>query len=298
MKIEVNSRDRVSGVPEDYVFEMKQAIKDIRGFSLIGAYVPNTMYRIVTGYNDTFKFTYTPSTGGGAQTTTSYIGTITGNRDYTIAELTAAIQTEIQTKIGGTEVTVTYDEDTNKLSFLCTDADILSGVFSLLSSARQMWPDVIPVDGSDSLIGFSIAGIARLGAWMLGVKQTDPNTILLSGDDVIVLGDELTPTPMPNQLNMQYPMNRLHLAVGEAAGPTGTGIRTAHGDATYVVPLTVNHAEFQEWYAADTFTQTVTIADDGVAKIRVNWRPVDPALDAAFSFGGVDHTLLIDVVEY
>lgn len=296
MKLEVNSRDRISGTPEDYVFELRQAVKDVRGFSLVGAYVANTMYRIVTGYNDKFKIKYAPPVAVAPLVYTDYTLTITGNRDYTITQLVAALQAAIDGAIGGGVVTLAYDTDTNKLSVENLDIGFIPGKFVFVSSSRQLFPTAI--SSGDISIDLTATGVARLGAWLLGVSQTDPTQVATSADDTVAESNGAGPVVLPNQLNMQYPMNRLHLQVGEAAGPIGNGVRTSFGDTTYTVPLTVNHADFQEWFALDTFEQAVSISDDGIAKIRVRWRAADPDLDSVFTFGGVDHVLIIDVVEY
>ncbi len=290
MKIEVNSRDRSTGTPEAYTYELRQVIKDVRGFKLEHVLVPNTMFRIVTGYNDTFKFQYTPSTGGSAQTTTDYIGTITGDRNYTPAELAAAVQAEIRAETSLTTQTVTYNTTTNKLEFLVDDADVLNGYMDILSSARQM--------SADAVTGFALTGVARLGGWMLGVAQTDPNDTTTTDNDTVINGADLDPTPMPNQLNMQYPMNKLHLSIGEANGPSGINVRNKHLDSTFSVPIEVEHDEFQTWSINSEYMSVSSIPDDGILRMRIEWHAPDPDLDTYFSFGGVDHTLLFDVIEY
>jgi len=105
-RILIDSLYRESGTPENYVIKIFNPIKNIKSVRLLAASVPNSVYPIRTGYNDTLNFTYS-----GAKT-----ATLT-QQNYTGSQLAAELQSKIQTAIASTNVTVVYNSQLNKLIF-------------------------------------------------------------------------------------------------------------------------------------------------------------------------------------
>ena len=106
MKLFIDSYFRETGTPESYTIKMAFPAKYIKNLRLVGAFVPKTIYPVRTGFNDTLDFTYS-----GAKTA------VMSQKNYTGSQLAAELESKIQTAISSSNVTVAYDEQTNKLTF-------------------------------------------------------------------------------------------------------------------------------------------------------------------------------------
>ncbi len=110
MKILVDSAERISGTPEDYVFRTWAELGNATRLELIAAYVPRTMNIV-----NTPAITFTFSTGAGTWSAAGIPG------GYTPTKVAADIQTYIQGSVTGQgTATFVFDYQTGK--FVLTPA--------------------------------------------------------------------------------------------------------------------------------------------------------------------------------
>lgn len=109
----VKSADRTSGTSSNFVWhnkEMSQMLFNIRELELMSVHIPNTIYNIRTGVNNTFTI------NRGTNTVTLSAGM------YTIDTLVSAVQTALGVTDGATTWTVTYSSTTGRVTIAGTNA--------------------------------------------------------------------------------------------------------------------------------------------------------------------------------
>ncbi len=106
VKVLVDSKFRTSGTHQRYKFNVPFPINNVRSMRLIYANFPKTNYPVETDFDNQIDFDYNA---------TSFIATLTGNRNYTGAQLAAELKTQLDTASSTTDFTVVYDANTNKL---------------------------------------------------------------------------------------------------------------------------------------------------------------------------------------
>lgn len=107
VKVLVDSKFRTSGTHQKYKFSIPFPINNVRSMRLIYANFPKTNYPVETDFDNKIDFTYN---------VTSFIATLTGNRNYSGASLAAELKTALDTASSTTDFTCVYDVNTNKIT--------------------------------------------------------------------------------------------------------------------------------------------------------------------------------------
>lgn len=184
-------------------------------------------------------------------------------------------------------------------------ATIPPGNYTLAELATALTTLTTTTWAVNALTGrFTVTGMASLGPFVLTPAVHH------------VLGLPITGiTPLPGTFELPFPavLNwpdylTMDLKVN---GNYGMGLfcqSTAH---TYTVPMKdTMFGEYANWSTAERYPQIDNVADRDILEVRITWHPPDENVSGSttaatnfnnarrfFSFNGVDHQLLLDLIE-
>ena len=183
MKVYVDSRHRISGTTEDFVWQIPETV-DIGDSEMYidCVLIPNTFFSVLAGFNDLIHFFDEPvAVAGGAPTITPR-RTILPQGQYNGISLALAVQTAMQSVSGyNTQLTVTYDPAHAKLK-VALSAPNDSQVRIFADGTFETWntlQTIIPVDPLDTKSAGKVCGF--LGSTTL-VASTTADVL---GDSVV-----------------------------------------------------------------------------------------------------------------
>lgn len=254
--------DRVNGVPEEYEYRLIDPLKNGDRISLSGALLPKTVYPVTAGFNNIYRCEVELP----GPIITFHNVTIEAGRDYTGDELAVQLEDEIvlQTAYGVGDILVTYDSNTNKLSF--ENTSVLS-IFTIFSRNGQ------------GLLGTSVFSVTEL----LGIDAND----FVVGPS----GASITVT-MPNQVDLSWP-RYLYLDISfDLHTGFADNIHTSTTDHTFILHYAESNFLDVEWWTEERdFRQSIQV-NGTVQNIRVRWRPPDFDARNLWNFSGIDHQLI------
>ena len=111
MKIYVDSRHRISGTTEDFVWQIPESVDIPNSQCYIDCcLVPNVFYSVKTGFNDKIRFLDEAVASQGAAAVITPRQAVIAPGQYNGFTLATAVQTAMQTASNFyTQLTVTYD---------------------------------------------------------------------------------------------------------------------------------------------------------------------------------------------
>lgn len=248
MRLAVNSQHRSSGTVENYDFDFFRVIKNVKSMRLVSANFPKTIYPVIAQYNDHLEGTY-------GDTPIAFDITIP-EKNYTGEELAAEIEDQLFNEISAA-ITVTYDDQTNKLTFTGTSIQIFK------------------IYGNDS--------------------QTETNAVCellgIGEDDFIIDNNESD--SLPNQVNLSFP-SYIYLNI-TFSGQGSKGVFDHTDDYTFIIPMIGNFLEYVEHNENSTFVQYIRNPGIDFERISVRIIPSDKTAEQWFSFYGVNHTFILEL---
>ncbi len=164
VKVLIDSKGRSSGTHADYAFNLQFPINNVRSMRLLYANFPQNAYTILAGFNDSIDFTYD---------STLEVAVLTPGRTYDGNQLAAELQTQMDAVIAAPDFTVTYNPNTNKLSFV---------------TAAEAWNFEIQTTTPNSrfIVGLSDPSVASAST-ALGVTFEMPNQVDTNREKYILL---------------------------------------------------------------------------------------------------------------
>ena len=246
MKIIVDNADRRSSdTLEEYQVNLAYPIKNPKQITLSSAAIPKTIYPIQTGYNDLLNFTYS-----GAKSITIV------PKNYSGAQLAAAIQALLQAATSNSDPTCTYDAQTNKLTIGTT------------TTALTILADTTSLQTLNTL-GFT-ANQATSGGGLDTFEAT-------------------------NQLDLSYP-RYLNLDVEFGNNSSTSVVSASNKRSYVVQFGKTDFLEIGEFSELSNYVQTARVANYSFDTVKVKvTQPHGDAPKVAF-LNGITHNLIFDII--
>jgi hypothetical protein len=248
-----------------YDYEFAETSRNIKSLRLLSVSVPRSYYAVVAGYSQRFEFNY----NGTDHAVNLPEGTYDG------ATLAAELTTLMQTASGSLLLTVTYDEKTNKLTFVNKAANTLT-IYNQLTGYSSTFPQ---------------PGIRSV----LGLQSTSALLLLTNTSATLQL-----------QVNMSLP-NYLYVSLTSGSANTSSGVLDWEVRRQYAILMTdTPYLGYKIQDINSTFAQCELFDNQQIRKVRIQWDHGLPTLIATNSsaateeqeyplnFNGVDHQLIFE----